>query len=89
MSQTQRPLPNPPEEYNREYMFDLASLVIDEESITLKTNRDNIVETGALILKDTTNNNYYKLKVTSGTLGVVLVSEDSTGRPTTSTNPYA
>ena len=88
MSQTQKPLPNPPEEYSRDYMFDLASLVIDEESITLKTNRDNVVESGAIILKDTSNNNYYKLKVTGGTLGVTVVAEDSTGRPTTSTNPY-
>jgi hypothetical protein len=87
MSQTQKPLPNPPAEYTRDYMFDLASLVIDEESITVKTNRDNVIS-GALILKDTSNNNWYKLKVTGGTLGVTLVAEDSTGRPSTSTNPY-
>ena len=87
MSQTQKPLPNPPAEYTREYMFDLASLVIDEESVTVKTNRDNVIS-GAIILKDTSNNNWYKLKVTGGTLGVTLVAEDSTGRPSTSTNPY-
>lgn len=87
MSQTQKPLPNPPAEYTREYMFDLASLVIDEESVTVKTNRDNVMS-GSIILKDTSNNNWYKLKVTGGTLGVTLVAEDSTGRPTTSKNPY-
>ena len=87
MSQTQKPLPNPPAEYTRDYMFDLASLVIDEESVTVKTNRDNVIS-GAIILKDTSNNNWYKLKVTGGTLGVTLVAEDSTGRPSTSTNPY-
>lgn len=88
MSQTQKPLPNPPQEYTRDYMFDLASLVIDEESVTLKTNRDNVIETGSIILKDTSNNNYYKLKVTGGTLGVTAVAEDSVGLPVTSTNPY-
>ncbi len=69
-------------------MTDLASLVIDEESVTVKTNRDSVFETGSIILKDTSNNNWYKLKVTSGTLGVTLVTEDSNGRPVTSTNPY-
>ncbi len=87
MSQTQKPLPNPPEEYTRSYMFDLASLVVDEESVTVKTNRDNVMS-GSIILKDTSNNNWYKLKVTGGTLGVTLVAEDSSGLPVTSTNPY-
>ncbi len=87
MSQTQKPLPNPPNEYTRDYMFDLASLVVDEESVTVKTNRDNVMS-GSIILKDTSNNNWYKLKVTGGTLGVTLVAEDSAGLPVTSTNPY-
>ena len=88
MSRTQKPLPNPPDEYNRGYMNDLASLVIDEESVTMKNNRDNVVTVGSIILKDTSNNNWYKLKVTGGTLGVTLVTEDSGGLPVTSTNPY-
>ncbi len=88
MSRTQKPLPNPPDEYNRGYMNDLASLVIDEESVTMKNNRDNVVTGGSIILKDTSNNNWYKLKVTGGTLGVTLVTEDSGGLPVTSTNPY-
>ena len=86
---TQKPLPNPPVEYDRVYMSDLASLVIDEESVTVKTDRDSVFETGSIILKDTSNNNWYKLKVTSGTLGVTQVTEDSNGLPVTSTNPYA
>ena len=86
---TQKPLPNPPEEYNRAYMSDLASLVIDEESVTLKTNRDSVIDRGSIILKDTSNNNWYKIKVTGGTLGVTQVTEDSNGLPVTSTNPYA
>ena len=85
---TQKPLPNPPLEYDRVYMNDLASLVIDEESVTVKTDRDSVFETGAIILKDTSNNNWYKLKVTGGTLGVTQVTEDSNGSPVTSTNPY-
>ena len=87
MSQTQKPLPNPPNEYTRDYMFDLAILVIDEESVPVKTNRDNVMS-GSIILKDTSNNNWYKLKVTGGTLGVTVVAEDSAGLPVTSTNPY-
>ena len=85
---TQKPLPNPPLEYDRVYMNDLASLVIDEESVTVKTDRDSVFETGAIILKDTSNNNWYKLKVTGGTLGVTQVTEDSNGRAVTSNNPY-
>lgn len=86
---TQKPLPNPPAEYDRVYMTDLASLVIDEESVTMKTNRDSVIDTGSIILKDTSNSNWYKLKVTGGTLGVTLVTEDAQGKPVTSTNPYA
>ena len=70
-------------------MTDLASLVIDEESVTVKTNRDSVIDTGSIILKDTSNSNWYKLKVTGGTLGVTLVTEDAQGKPVTSTNPYA
>ena len=85
---TQKPLPNPPAEYVSVYMTDLASLVIDEESVTMKTNRDSVIDTGSIILKDTSNSNWYKLKVTGGTLGVTLVTEDAQGKPVTSTNPY-
>ena len=55
----------------------------------MKTNRDSVLDTGSIILKDTSNNNWYKIKVTGGTLGVTLVTEDSNGLPVTSTNPYA
>ena len=85
--QTIKSLPNPPEEYKREYMNDLASLVIDEESVTMKTNRDSVVETGAIILKDTANNNYYKIKVTNGTLVTQVTTVNTL--PITSGNPYA
>jgi len=87
MSKTQKPLPNPPEEYTREYMFDLASLVIDEESTTVKVDRDNVFTSGAIIFKDETNNNFYRLKVAGGNLTLVAVTTVG-GLPVTSKNPY-
>lgn len=88
MSKTQKPLPNPPEEYSREYFFDLASLVIDEESTTLKVDRDNVITNGAIIFKDEANNNYYRLKVSGGNLTLAAVTTVG-GIPVTSKNPYA
>ena len=84
---TQKPLPNPPAEYESEYMYDLASLVIDEEHSTLKVDRDNVITTGSIIFKDETNNNFYRLKVAGGSLSIVAV-ETVGNRPVTSTNPY-
>jgi len=84
---TQKPLPNPPAEYEQEYMYDLASLVIDEEQSTLKIDRDNVITTGSIIFKDETNNLFYRLKVAGGELTVVLV-ETVGNRPVTSKNPY-
>ena len=88
MSKTQKPLPNPPDEYKREYMFDLASLVIDEESTTLKVDRDNVITSGSIIFKDETNNNFYRLKVAGGSLTLAAVTTVG-GLPVTSKNPYA
>ena len=84
---TQKPLPNPPDEYDKNYMFDLASLVIDEEHSTLKVDRDNIITTGSIIFKDETNNNFYRLKVAGGSLSIVAVTTVG-NTPVTSTNPY-
>lgn len=87
MSQTQKPLPNPPLEYEPNYMYDLASLVVDEEQSTMKVDRDNVITSGAIIFKDETNNNFYRLKMTGGSLTVVQVT--TVGNvPTTSKNPY-
>ena len=88
MSQTQKPLPNPPEEYTREYMFDLASLVINEEAATVKVDRDNVITSGSIIFKDEANNNFYRLKVSGGSLTLDAVTTVA-GRPVTSKNPYA
>lgn len=84
---TQKPLPNPPIEYDAQYMYDLASLVINEEQATLKVDRDNVITTGAIIFKDETNDNFYRLKVAGGTLSIIAV-ETVGSRPVTSTNPY-
>ena len=84
---TQKPLPNPPIEYDAQYMYALASLVINEEQATLKVDRDNVITTGAIIFKDETNDNFYRLKVAGGTLSIVAVTTVGS-RPVTSTNPY-
>ncbi len=84
---TQKPLPNPPREYTPEYMYDLASLVIDEESVTLKTDRDNVMEQGSIILRSP-NGSFYKITVSdAGALSATSVTTVSS-RPVTSTNPY-
>ena len=85
---TQKPLPNPPAEYEPEYMYDLASLVIDEEQATMKVDRDNVITTGSIIFKDEGNNNFYRLKVNNGSLSIVQVTTVG-NRPVTTTNPYA
>ena len=85
---TQKPLPNPPDEYDRTYMFDLASLVIDEESVSLKTDRDNVLDKGSIILRSP-NGSYFKLVVAdNGTLtAATVVTVDS--RPVIGgDNPY-
>ena len=87
MSQTQKPLPNPPTEYSREYFFDLASLVIDEEQQTLKVDRDNVITSGSIIFKDEANSNFYRLKVSGGALTLVSVATVD-NVPVTSKNPY-
>ena len=84
---TQKPLPNPPDEYDKKYMFALPSLEIDEESTTLKLDRDNVITTGSIIFKDEGNNNFYRLKVNNGSLSIVQVTTVG-NLPVTSTNPY-
>ena len=85
---TQKPLPNPPAEYEPEYMYDLASLVIDEEQSTMKVDRDNVITTGSIIFKDEGNNQFCRLKVNNGSLSIVQVTTVG-NRPVTTTNPYA
>jgi hypothetical protein len=84
---TQKPLPNPPDEYDRTYMFDLASLVIDEESVSCKTDRDNVLDKGSIVLRSP-NGNYFRIVVAdNGTLSASAVTTVDS-RPVTSTNPY-
>ena len=85
---TQKPLPNPPEEYSKNYMFDLASLVIDEESVSCKTDRDNVLDKGSIVLRSP-NGSYFRIVVAdNGTLSASAVTTVDS-RPVTSTNPYA
>ena len=84
---TQKPLPNPPDEYSKNYMFDLASLVIDEESVSVKTDRDNVLDKGSIVIRSP-DGNYFKIVVANdGTLSASSVTTVSS-RPVTSTNPY-
>jgi len=84
---TQKPLPNPPDEYSKNYMFDLASLVIDEESVSCKTDRDNVLDKGSIVLRSP-NGSYFRIVVAdNGTLSASAVTTVDS-RPVTSTNPY-
>jgi hypothetical protein len=84
---TQKPLPNPPEEYSKNYMFDLASLVIDEESVSVKTDRDNVLDKGSIVIRSP-NGSYFRIVVAdNGTLSASAVTTVDS-RPVTSTNPY-
>lgn len=84
---TQKPLPNPPEEYSKNYMFDLASLVIDEESVSVKTDRDNVLDKGSIVIRSP-NGSFFKIVVAdNGTLSASAVTTVD-NRPVTSTNPY-
>jgi len=83
----QKPLPNPPEEYDKRYMYDLASIVIEDEAISAKTNRDNVFDTGSLIIRQP-DGDYRKIVVdNSGVLSTEAV-ETVNFRPVTGKNPY-
>jgi len=84
---TQKPLPNPPTEYEPEYMYDLSSLIISEEAITCKTSRDNVFDKGSIVLRSP-NGSYFKIVVSdAGALSATAVTTVA-NRPVTSTNPY-
>ena len=84
---TQKPLPNPPVQYEPEYMYDLSSLIISEEAITVKTSRDNVFDTGSVVLRSP-NGSYFKIVVSdAGALTATAVTTVG-NRPITSTNPY-
>ena len=84
---TQKPLPNPPDEYTKEYMFDLASLVVDEESVSVKTDRDNVFDKGTLIIRSP-DGSYFKIDVSNaGTLSTTAITTVDS-RPITSDNPH-
>ena len=76
-------LPEPPQEYDSQYQAELTNNIRELEEKCVKVDEDNYIEAGSIVLKDTVNNNYYKLKVTSGSLSVTQVTTDQTA------NPYA
>ena len=85
---TQKPLPNPPAQYEPEYMYDLSSLIISEEAITVKTSRDNVFDTGSVVLRSP-NGSYFKIVVSdAGVLSAATVTTVA-NRPITTFNPYA
>ena len=66
----------------------MQSAIEQTDDLALKTNEDNIIEQGSIILKSA-NGTYYKLQVdNSGTLSTAVVTADSDGNPITSGNPY-
>jgi len=84
---TQKPLPNPPMQYEPAYMYDLSSLIISEEAITVKTSRDNVFDTGSIVLRSP-DGSYFKIVVSNaGVLSATAVTTVDS-RPITSTNPY-
>ena len=85
---TQKPLPNPPLQYEPEYMYDLASLIIDEEQSTLKVDRDNVITTGSIIFKDELTDGFYRLKVYDGALSITAVPVVGNVPVSAGKNPY-
>jgi len=74
-------LPLPPKEYDSQYQAELSDNLRELEGKCVKVDEDNYVITGSVILQDTSNNNYYKLKVTGGSLGVTEVTTTQTSNP--------
>jgi len=69
-------------------MYDLSSLIISEEAITVKTSRDNIFDTGSIVLRSP-NGSYFKIVVSdAGVLSAATVTTVD-NRPVTTFNPYA
>jgi len=81
-------LPDPPLQYEQRHISEMQSAIEQTDDLALKTNEDNIIEQGTLILKSP-NGSYYKLQVdNSGVLSTAAVTVDSDGNPITSGNPY-
>ena len=81
-------LPDPPQDYEQRHLSEIQNTLEETIEYSLKTNEDNIVEQGSIILKSS-GGNYFKLSVSdAGALSAVSVTTDSDGRPITSGNPY-
>ena len=83
----QIPLPNPPDEYRKKYMFDLCSIVVKNSQDSAKVDQDNVFDKGSLILKSP-NGSYFQITVNdSGALAGTAV-QTVNNLPVTSKNPY-
>ena len=84
---SQIPLPNPPDEYRKKYMFDLCSIVVKNSQDSVKVDQDNVFDKGTIIMKSP-NGSYFKIVVAdNGTLSATaVVTVDN--RPLISKNPY-
>lgn len=83
----QIPLPNPPDEYQKKYMFDLCSIVVKNSQDSAKVDQDNVFDKGTIIMKSP-NGSYFKIVVAdNGTLSSTAVTT-ANNRPVTSKNPY-
>ena len=83
-------LPNPPPVYDQEYFFTMASTVNEGTRVNVRSDRDNVMEPGTIILKSTgTTPKYFRLDVSdAGTLSTTEISTID-GIPVTSGNPDA
>ena len=81
-------LPDPPAQYEQRHISELQQSIEQTDLNALKTNTDNIIEQGSIILKSA-NGSYFKLQVdNSGVLSTASVAVDADGNPVTSGNPY-
>ena len=83
----QIPLPNPPDDYSRKFMFDLCSIVVKNSQASARIDQDNVFDKGSLILKSP-DGSYFQITVNnSGTLAATAVTTVNS-LPVTTTNPY-
>lgn len=82
-------LPNPGVDYEQRHMTRVQELLEEQIDRSVRDDKDNVIETGTLILKSP-DGSYYKIEVdNSGLLSTSAVPVDTSGRPITSGNPYA
>ena len=82
-------LPLPPEEYTQEYFAKMRDQLINEDSLKMRRDQDNFIQTGSVCLQSP-DGSWFKITVdNSGTLSASAVTVDSEYRPRQTTNPYS